>query len=84
MDQSDFDEDEESQNLEDAENELNDGVLLEEDGENPFMADLPLQADGLILEEDGRQGSMAPFNLRRFERPLSRGRLIVEPGTVSL
>ena len=48
------------------------------------MADLPLQTDGLILEEDGRQGSMAPFNLRRFERPLHRGRLIVEPGTVFL
>ncbi|KAI9270590.1 hypothetical protein BDA99DRAFT_478483 [Phascolomyces articulosus] len=82
LDQSDFDEDDESQNLEDAENDdLNDGVLLEEeDGENPFMSDLPLPTDGIILEGDGRQGSMAPFNFRRFERPLNRGRLIVEPG----
>lgn len=74
MDQSDFDEDEESENMEGAEADadLNDGVLLEDDIDSPFLTQ-DLEADGLLMEDEGRSRTFPGFHMRRFNR-LNRAR----------
>ncbi|KAI9321546.1 hypothetical protein BX666DRAFT_2072991 [Dichotomocladium elegans] len=82
LEQSDFDEDEDSENLEDGDPEagiIDDRALLDDiqDGES-FLRN-SLANDGILLEDDRHHRSIAALNFRRFERPHNRGRLVVEP-----
>lgn len=81
LDQSDFDEDEDSENIEDAEAEadiIDDRALLEDiQDENPFLGNS--LGDGPLLDDERRHRSMGSLHFRRFERPHNRGRLVVEP-----
>lgn len=50
-----------------ADADLNDGVLLEDDIDSPFLAH-DLESDGLLMEEEGRSRTFPGFHMRRLNR----------------
>lgn len=81
LDQSDFDEEEASENIDGEQGgEFSDDMFLDDEAADLIAHDLP--SDDFVLQDDGRPRSLGQVTSRHFHRTGNRSRLLVEPGTV--